>query len=441
MTDLIQRWKEVIDHPNYRPIKESFKRKSLATLLENQHNFAGTSGSNRVDPFTGDMLTEDVAPSNLTGNVAKYDPILINLVRRSMPNLIAYDVCGVQPLTGPSGLVFAFKPKYVVGATRNDAFYREANSAFSGTGTQTGNDPSVLNPLSGPAGAYTNGTGMSTAAGEALGSDTGDAFGEMGFDIDSFTVQSKTRALKASYSVEMAQDLRQLHGADAETELANILSAQLLAEINREVIRTIYGTAKPGAQNTDLATPGIFDLDTDSNGRWAREKFLGMLYQMDRDSNAIAKETRMGKGNFIICSSDVASALSMSGMLDYTPALSTELQVDDTGNTFAGILNGKYRVYIDPYANGNFYVMGYKGINQYDAGIFYCPYIPLQLYKAVSDETFQPKLGFKTRYGLASNPFAMIDANGNAITTGALTPNSNVYYRRVRVENLAGAAS
>ena len=239
----------------------------------------------------------------------------------------------------------------------------------------------------------------------------------------------------------MAQDLRQLHGADAETELANILSAQLLAEINREVIRTIYGTAKPGAQNTDLATPGIFDLDTDSNGRWAREKFLGMLYQMDRDSNAIAKETRMGKGNFIICSSDVASALSMSGMLDYAPALSTELQVDDTGNTFAGILNGKYRVYVDPYANGNFYVMGYKGVNQYDAGIFYCPYIPLQLYKAVSESTFQPKLGFKTRYGLASNPFAMIDGSGNAITTGALTPNSNVYYRRVRVENLAGAAS
>lgn len=437
MKDLVQKWKPVLEHADYAPIKDAHRRKSVATLLENQHKNSFSS----IDAFGSSTLNEDAASSNLTGNVAKYDPILINLVRRSMPNLIAYDVCGVQPLTGPSGLVFAYKPKYINGPTRTDAFYREADTAFSGTGAQTGTDPSVLNPLSGPAGAYTNGTGMATATGEILGSTTGDAFGEMGFDIDSFTVQTKTRALKASYTVELAQDLKQIHGLDAETELANILSSQLLADLNREVIRTIYGTAKPGAQNTDLSTPGIFDLDTDSNGRWSKEKFQGMMFQIDRDANAIAKETRNGKGNFIICSSDVASALAMSGMLDYTPALSTDLQVDDTGNTFAGVLNGKYRVYIDPYALGNFYVVGYKGANQYDAGIYYCPYIPLQLYKAVSEDSFQPKLGFKTRYGLASNPFAMIDVNGNAISTGALTANANVYYRRVRIENLAGAAS
>lgn len=433
MTDLIQKWQAVLEHADYPKIKDAHRRKTTATLLENQYR-----NSTAVDAFGG-TLNEDTAASNATANVAKYDPILINLVRRSMPNLIAYDVCGVQPLTGPSGLVFAYKPKYISGVTRTDAFYREANTAFSGTGTHGGTDPSVLNQV--VPGAYTTGTGMSTANGEILGTDGNDAFGEMGFDIDSFTVQTKTRALKATYTVELAQDLKQIHGLDAETELANILSAQLLADLNREVIRTIYITAKAGAQNADLSTPGIFDLDTDSNGRWSKEKFQGMLFQIDRDANAIAKETRNGKGNFIICSSDVASALAMSGMLDYQPALSTDLQVDDTGNTFAGVLNGKYRVYIDPYAVGNFYVVGYKGANQYDAGIYYCPYIPLQLYKAVSEDSFQPKIGFKTRYGLASNPFANIDVNGNAVSNGALTANANVYYRRVRVENLAGAAS
>ena len=433
MTDLVQKWQAVLEHSDYPKIKDAHRRKTTATLLENQ-----LKNSTAVDAFGG-TLNEDAAASNVTANVAKYDPILINLVRRSMPNLIAYDVCGVQPLTGPSGLVFAYKPKYIAGATRTDAFYREANTAFSGTGSHGGTDPSVLNL--GVPGTYTSGTGMATATGEALGTDTGDAFGEMGFDIDSFTVQTTTRALKATYTVELAQDLKQIHGLDAETELANILSAQLLADLNREVIRTIYVTAKVGAQNTDLSTPGIFDLDTDSNGRWSKEKFQGMLFQIDRDANAIAKETRNGKGNFIICSSDVASALAMSGMLDYQPALSTDLQIDDTGNTFAGVLNGKYRVYIDPYAVGNFYVVGYKGANQYDAGIYYCPYIPLQLYKAVSEDSFQPKIGFKTRYGLASNPFANIDVNGNAVSNGALTANANVYYRRVRIENLAGAAS
>lgn len=433
MTDLVQKWQAVLEHSDYPKIKDAHRRKTTATLLENQ-----LKNSTAVDAFGG-TLNEDTAASNATANVAKYDPILINLVRRSMPNLIAYDVCGVQPLSGPSGLVFAYKPKYIAGSTRTDAFYREANTAFSGAGAQAGTDPSVLNQT--VPGAYTTGTGMPTANGEILGTDGNDAFGEMGFDIDSFTVQTKTRALKATYTVELAQDLKQIHGLDAETELANILSAQLLADLNREVIRTIYITAKVGAQNADLSTPGIFDLDTDSNGRWSKEKFQGMLFQIDRDANAIAKETRNGKGNFIICSSDVASALAMSGMLDYQPALSTDLQIDDTGNTFAGVLNGKYRVYIDPYAIGNFYVVGYKGANQYDAGIYYCPYIPLQLYKAVSEDSFQPKIGFKTRYGLASNPFANIDSNGNAVSNGALTANANVYYRRVRIENLAGAAS
>jgi len=343
-------------------------------------------------------------------------------------------------------MLFAYKPKYIAGgALGDDAFYKEADTDFSGTGTHAGTDPSVLNDIDALGnpnpGLYTSGTGMDTLTGEKLGTDTNPAFGEMGFDIDSFTVQTKTRALKATYTVELAQDLKQIHGLDAETELSNILSAQLLADLNREIIRTIYVTAKLGAQNTDLSNKGIYDLDTDSNGRWSKEKFQGMLFQIEREANQIAKETRMGKGNFIICSSDVAAALGMSGMLDYQPALSTDLQVDDTGNTFAGVLNGRYRVYVDPYAAGNFFVVGYKGMNAYDAGIYYCPYIPLQMYKAVSEDSFQPKIGFKTRYAVASNPFSMVDNNGNAISTGALTPNANVYYRRVKVVNLAGAAT
>lgn len=427
------KWKPILEHAEFAPIRDSHRRKTTATLLENQ------SRSTKAQATALDgALKEDTASSTLTGNVAKYDPILINLVRRAMPNLIAYDICGVQAMSGPSGLVFAYKPKYVVNSTRTDAFYAEADTDFSGTGTHAGTDPSVLNNSS--PGTYTNGTGMSTADGEVLGINGGTAFGEMGFDVDSFTVQTKTRALKATYTVELAQDMKQIHGLDAETELANILSSQLLADLNREVIRTIYVTAKVGAQNADLTTAGIFDLDTDSNGRWSQEKFQGLLFQIGRDANQIAKETRMGKGNFIICSSDVADALSLSGKLAYAPALSTDLEVDDTGNTFAGILNGRFKVYIDPYATGNFYVVGYKGINQFDAGLFYCPYIPLQMYKAVSEDSFQPKIGFKTRYGLASNPFAKI-SSGNAVSDGALTANSNVFYRRVRVDNLAGAAT
>ncbi len=440
MTDHVTKWKPILEHADYQPIRDAHRRKVTATLLENQMKFSKDATSE-----VG-MLGEDTAAANTTGPIAKYDPILINLVRRAMPNLIAYDVCGVQPLTGPSGLVFAYKPKYIAGgALGDDAFYKEADTDFSGTGTHAGTDPSVLNDIDALGnpnpGIYTSGTGMDTITGEKLGTDTNPAFGEMGFDIDSFTVQTKTRALKATYTVELAQDLKQIHGLDAETELSNILSAQLLADLNREIIRTIYVTAKLGAQNTDLSNAGIYDLDTDSNGRWSKEKFQGMLFQIEREANQIAKETRMGKGNFIICSSDVAAALGMSGMLDYQPALSTDLQVDDTGNTFAGVLNGRYRVYVDPYAAGNFFVVGYKGMNAYDAGVYYCPYIPLQMYKAVSEDSFQPKIGFKTRYAVASNPFSMVDNNGNAISTGALTPNANVYYRRVKVVNLAGAAT
>ena len=434
MTDHVTKWKPILEHADYQPIRDAHRRKVTATLLENQIKYSKAASSE-----VG-MLGEDTAAANTTGPIAKYDPILINLVRRAMPNLIAYDVCGVQPLTGPSGMVFAYKPKYIAGGVLgDDAFYKEADTDFSGTGTHAGSDPSVLNDA--VPGTYTYGTGMATDAGEILVTDTNPAFGEMGFDIDSFTVQTKTRALKATYTVELAQDLKQIHGLDAETELSNILSAQLLADLNREIIRTIYVTSKIGAQNADLANAGIYDLDTDSNGRWSKEKFQGMLFQIEREANQIAKETRMGKGNFIICSSDVAAALGMSGMLDYQPALSTDLQVDDTGNTFAGVLNGRYRVYVDPYATGNFFVVGYKGMNAYDAGIYYCPYIPLQMYKAVSEDSFQPKIGFKTRYAVASNPFAMVDVNGNAISTGALTANANVYYRRVKVINLAGAAT
>lgn len=385
MTDHVNKWKPILEHADYQPIRDAHRRKVTATLLENQMKYSKAGGE------VG-MLGEDTAAANTTGPIAKYDPILINLVRRAMPNLIAYDICGVQPLTGPSGLVFAYKPKYIAsGVLGDDAFYKEADTDFSGTGTHAGTDPSVLNQA--VPGVYTYGTGMATAAGEILGTDTNPAFGEMGFDIDSFTVQTKTRALKATYTVELAQDLKQIHGLDAETELSNILSAQLLADLNREIIRTVYVTSKIGAQNADLTTAGIYDLDTDSNGRWSKEKFQGMLYQIEREANQIAKETRMGKGNFVICSSDVASALGQSGMLDYQPALSTDLQVDDTGNTFAGVLNGRYRVYVDPYATGNFFVVGYKGANAYDAGIYYCPYIPLQMYKAVSEDSFQPKIG------------------------------------------------
>jgi hypothetical protein len=349
-----------------------------------------------------------------------------------MPNLIAYDVAGVQPMTGPTGLIFAMRSRYT-NQTGTETFYNEADSDFSGAGTQAGTNPAILNDS--PAGTYTGGTGMATADAEAKGDASNNHFAEMAFSIEKQTVTAKSRALKAEYTMELAQDLKAIHGLDAETELANILSAEILNEINREVIRSIYVTAKPGAQ-TDTATAGIFDMDVDSNGRWSVEKFKGLMFQLERDANVIAQQTRRGKGNVIICSSDVASALQMAGVLDYTPALNNNLNVDDAGNTFAGVLNGRFKVYIDPYsANADakqYYTVGYKGTSPYDSGIFYCPYVPLQMVRAVGENTFQPKIGFKTRYGLTANPFA----GGATARGGTLTANDNVYYRRVQVTNI-----
>ena len=414
--DLVKKWEPVLEAEGAPTIADSYKKKVIAQLCEN------TIVESRNNQ---EILSEDAAPVNVTGNVAKYDPILISMVRRAMPNLIAYDICGVQAMTGPTGLIFAMRPKYVEGtALGADAFYKETNTAFSGAATpaHSGSMPDVL----------TTGNAMATADGEKLGSDTGSAFAEMGFEIEKVMVEAKTRALKAKYSVELAQDMKALHGLDAETELATILSTEILAEINREIIRTMYNVAKPGAQ-TGTTAAGTFDLDLDSNGRWSVEKFKGMMFQIEREANQIAKETRRGKGNFIVCSSDVASALAMAGILDNNPALQNGLQVDDTGNTFAGVLlNGKFKVYVDPYATGDYFMVGYKGVNSYDAGMFYAPYVPLQMYKTMNDETFQPKLGFKTRYGLVANPFAHGIEKGN----GALVANKNVYFRKVKVANI-----
>lgn len=414
--DLVKKWEPVLEAEGAPTIIDSYKKKVIAQLCEN------TIVESRNNQ---EILSEDAAPVNVTGNIAKYDPILISMVRRAMPNLIAYDICGVQAMTGPTGLIFAMRPKYVEGtALGADAFYKEADTAFSGAATpaHSGSMPDVL----------TTGNAMATADGEKLGSDTGSAFAEMGFEIEKVMVEAKTRALKAKYSVELAQDMKALHGLDAETELATILSTEILAEINREIIRTMYNVAKPGAQ-TGTTAAGTFDLDLDSNGRWSVEKFKGMMFQIEREANQIAKETRRGKGNFIVCSSDVASALAMAGILDNNPALQNGLQVDDTGNTFAGVLlNGKFKVYVDPYATGDYFMVGYKGVNSYDAGMFYAPYVPLQMYKTMNDETFQPKLGFKTRYGLVANPFAHGIEKGN----GALVANKNVYFRKVKVANI-----
>jgi hypothetical protein len=395
-----------------------------ATLLENQEKALmeekqalwETTPANAL----GGGFSGQVNGANANANLAGYDPILISLVRRAMPNLMAYDVCGVQPMTGPTGLIFAMKSNYSSqGST--EALFNEADTDFAGSSITA---HAGSNPVSG---TYTTGVGIATGDAEQLG-DTY-AFGEMAFSIEKTTVTAKTRALKAEYTVELAQDLKAVHGLDAEGELSNILSQEILFEINREVIRTIYAAAKPGADTGATTTYGTFDLDVDANGRWSVERFKGLLFQIERDANNIAQQTRRGKGNFIICSADVASALSMAGILDYTPALSTNLNVDDTGNTFAGVLNGKIRVYVDPYsANLNtanqFYVVGYKGTNPYDAGMFYCPYVPLQMVRAINPNTFQPKIGFKTRYGMVTNPFTSLSAN------------SNSYYRRVKVTNL-----
>ena len=420
---LQEKWQPVLEHNDLPEIKDSYKKAVTTVILENQEK-ALREDSN---------FLSEAAPTNATGgNVDNWDPIMISLVRRSMPNLIAYDIAGVQPMTGPTGLIFAMRSRYT-NQTGTENHYAEPDSDFSGAGTQAGTNPAVLND--GSPGTYTGGTGMTTAAAEAKGDASNNHFAEMSFSIEKQTVTAKSRALKAEYTMELAQDLKAIHGLDAETELANILSAEILAEINREIVRTVYVTAKPGAQ-TDTAATGIFDMDVDSNGRWSVEKFKGLMFQVEREANAIAQQTRRGKGNMIICSSDVASALQMAGQLDYTPALSNNLNVDDSGNTFAGVLNGRYKVYIDPYAaNGDakqYFTVGYKGTSPYDAGLFYCPYVPLQMVRAVGENTFQPKIGFKTRYGLTANPFA----GGSTVRGGALTANDNVYYRRVQVTNI-----
>ena len=420
---LQEKWQPVLEHNDLPEISDSYRKAVTTVILENQEKALKEDKG-----FLG-----EAAPTNATGNnVDNWDPILISLVRRAMPNLIAYDVAGVQPMTGPTGLIFAMRSRYT-NQTGTENQYAEADSDFSGAGTQAGTNPAVLND--GSPGSYTSGTGMTRGAAEALGDSASTSFAEMSFSIEKNSVEAKSRALKAEYTMELAQDLKAIHGLDAETELANILSSEILNEINRELIRTIYVTAKPGAQ-VDTATTGIFDMDVDSNGRWSVEKFKGLMFQLERDANAIAQETRRGKGNVIICSSDVASALQMAGVLDYTPALNNNLNVDDAGNTFAGVLNGRFKVYIDPYsanqAAKQYYTVGYKGTSPYDAGLFYCPYVPLQMVRAVGENTFQPKIGFKTRYGLTANPFA----GGATVRSGALTANDNVYYRRVQVTNI-----
>ena len=442
---LQEKWSPVLNCEGLDSIKDSYKKAVTAVLLENQEKFLAEERGvlTEAAPTMSAGTAGFSGSSTATGPVAGFDPVLISLIRRSMPKLIAYDIAGVQPMTGPTGLIFAMRSRY--GTTRtgtsNEAFFNEADTEFSaenaasdlGRTAQAGSNPGLLND----SGTYNTSDGMPTAEAEALGDAASNAFAEMNFSIEKVTVTAKSRALKAEYSLELAQDLKAVHGLDAESELANILSTEVLAEINREVVRTVYKIARPGAQN-NTATAGIFDLDVDSNGRWSVEKFKGLLFQIERDMNAIGHETRRGKGNILICSADVASALSMAGVLDYTPALAgnSGLLPDDNSSTLAGTLNGRIKVYVDPYSanvsDRHFYVAGYKGGSAYDAGLFYCPYVPLQMVRAVGQDTFQPKIGFKTRYGLVANPFA----EGTAQGSGALTANANRYYRRVLVDNL-----
>lgn len=411
-SDLLKKWAPVLDHAGVAPIKDAYRKEVTAVLLENQERSINEEKQALFEATHANAA--GALPDS--GGVAKFDPILISLVRRAIPQMIAYDICGVQPMTQPTGLIFAMKSRYTSqGGT--EALFNEADTDFAGTGTHAGS-----NPVSG---GYTTGTGLATTDAEGLGDST--AFGQMAFSIEKTSVTAKTRALKAEYTVELAQDLKSVHGLDAESELSNILSTEILAEINREVIRTVYTSARTGAQ-VGTTTAGTFDLDVDSNGRWSVEKFKGLLFQVEREANVIAQETRRGKGNFIIASSDVASALAMSGALDYAPALSTNLNVDEASTTFAGVLNGRYKVFVDPYSANSaatqLLLVGYKGSSAFDAGIFYCPYVPLQLVRAVDPSTFQPKIAFKTRYGMVANPFA------------GLTSNTNFYYRKVAVTNL-----
>ena len=456
---LQEKWGPLLNADGQDPIKDAHRKMVTAVLLENQEK-----ALREEREFLTETPTVNTDPSS-TGNpgfsgsaaspVAGFDPVLISLIRRAMPNLVAYDLAGVQPMNGPTGLIFAMRSRFT-NQSGTEALFNEADTAFSGqndgfdvdtgdvnttvglgTTAQQGSNPGLLNPTAAQANGtdYNVGQGMRTDTAEDLGDGTGDQFNQMAFSIEKVTVTAKSRALKAEYSLELAQDLKAIHGLNAEAELANILSTEILAEINREVIRTIYNVAEPGAQ-ANVATAGTFDLDTDSNGRWSVEKFKGLIFQIERDANAIAQRTRRGKGNMILCSADVASALTMAGVLDYTPALNANLNVDDTGNTFAGVLQGKYRVYIDPYSANvsanQYYVIGYKGSSPYDAGLFYCPYVPLQMVRAVGQDTFQPKIGFKTRYGIVENPFSQGTDQG----LGTLTRNKNRYYRRVKVTNL-----
>ena len=438
---LQEKWQPVLEHPDLNKIDDSYKRAVTTLILENQE---------KAMKEDQNFLSE-AAPTNSTGGqISNWDPILISLVRRAMPNLIAYDVCGVQPMTGPTGLIFAMRAKAAssdgaellvdepdTGLSNDDAAGDLTSSAM------TGSNPKLLNDS--PAGIYLSPTGMTTAQGEALGDAAANSFAEMAFSIEKTTVTAVSRALKAEYTMELAQDLKAIHGLDAETELANMLSTEILAEINREVVRSLYITAVAGAQ-VNTTTAGTFDLDTDSNGRWSVEKFKGLMFQIERDANAIGQQTRRGKGNMIICSADVASALQMAGVLDYTPALNNNLNVDDTSTTFAGVMNGRFKVYVDPYsanvAANQYYVAGYKGTSPYDAGFFYCPYVPLQMVRAVGENTFQPKIGFKTRYGMAANPFAAAGAAADGFpasglnSDASLDANTNSYYRRVKVNNL-----
>ena len=459
---LQEKWAPVLDYEGMDPIKDSHRRAVTAVLLENQEQ---TLREEREFLSEGPTVTTNSSTgtpgfsAGASTPVAGFDPVLISLIRRAMPNLVAYDLAGVQPMSGPTGLIFAMRSRYNT-QSGTEALFNEADTAFSGqsanfdntdgftaggvgmgTTSQRGDNPGLLDPTypqTGDATTYNVGQGMRTDNAENLGDGTEGHFNEMAFSIEKVTVTAKSRALKAEYSLELAQDLKAIHGLNAEAELANILSTEILAEINREVIRTIYNVAESGAQQ-NVANGGTFDLDTDSNGRWSVEKFKGLIFQIERDANAIAQRTRRGKGNMILCSADVASALTMAGVLDYTPALNSNLNVDDTGNTFAGVLAGKYRVYIDPYSanlpnatGSQYYVAGYKGSSPYDAGLFYCPYVPLQMVRAVGQDTFQPKIGFKTRYGIVANPFA----EGTNVGAGALNKNANRYYRRVKVANL-----
>ena len=435
---LVEKWAPVLNEESAGAIKDYHRKAVTAAILENQE----VAMREEAAQYSG--FISEAAPATNTNSAANWNPVLISLVRRAMPNLMAYDICGVQPMTGPTGLIFAMKSRYTAGTTGNtEALFNEADTRFSGTQA----DPAQPADGSGIAAATDSDStadddrstnlaakGMTTDSAEAIGDSAANAIANMGFTIEKATVTAKSRALKAEYTLELAQDLKAIHGLDAETELANILSTEILAEINREVIRTINSQAKTGALQTNTAVNGIFDIQTDADGRWSVEKFKGLILQIEREANVIAKETRRGKGNFIVCSSDVASALSASGMLDYAPALSTALQVDDTGNTFAGTLNGRTRVYIDPYATTDYITVGYKGTNPYDAGLFYCPYVPLTMVRAVAEDSFQPRIGFKTRYGMVSNPFV-----GSTPADGLAAAKSNQYYRLFRVDNILGA--